>query len=275
MNSRRSSRAPAAALIGALCGPVAALDTETVIDCALSPQWCVQEAQSGRNPQAALFLARLASVLWTRTEEGRDLGRQARQWWRLALESGTPGARTGYGLALHDGMGGPREVDAGRTWMERGFIACEPESVLTLGVLDVGDPHASAERRRRGAELVAHAAFEGDLRAQALLGQLYWTGTGVERSPGLAYAWAGLAASKGSTTAEEAVRAMARAGGAGVEADGARWALVLVAARKGMAEAARARVDAHREALRAAHEAPPRTAPEHGSDGGPPEEPCE
>ncbi|WP_152220572.1 tetratricopeptide repeat protein [Pseudomonas sp. SCB32] len=58
-----------------------------------------------------------------------------------------------------------------------------------------------ADNPRQAARLILTAAREGDLEAQALLGQILLDGHGIERDPALAMIWFGIAAERGHSMA--------------------------------------------------------------------------
>ena len=85
----------------------------------------------------------------------------------------------------------PPEVD--RSLMTSGFLAGHPDlDARKRGMDAIGRQHYGTARTA-----FLRAARYGDKPSQAMLGEIYWKGLGVERDPVLGYVWMFLAAQRG------------------------------------------------------------------------------
>lgn len=118
----------------------------------------------------------------------------------LAEDGGTPLAQFRYGRVLLDGTGGPRDVQAAVTWLEKAVAQnSAPAATLLARVLlsNKGDQNA-----KRAAALLSNAAARGDAEAQYYLGLLLQAGTGVEQDPAGAFDWFLAASEEGNLLAQ-------------------------------------------------------------------------
>ncbi len=135
----------------------------------------------------------------------------------LAEQEGTPLAQYRYGRVLLEGRGGPRDIDAAVSWLEKAVAQnhLEATTLLARVLLSVRPPQTG-----RAMPLLNRAAARGNAEAQFILAELQ-----VDSDPGAAFDWYLAAAEQDHVAAQyELARAYAR--GRGTDADTAaalRW----------------------------------------------------
>lgn len=117
---------------------------------------------------------------------GRRNGPRRVAWLALVLACAAP-------VHAQDAVGGyvPPEID--RSLLLGGFLAGHPDLAGRKQGMD------AIERGRYGAARTAflRAARYGDKPSQAMLGEIYWKGLGVDPDPVLGYVWMFLASERG------------------------------------------------------------------------------
>lgn len=140
-----------------------------------------------------------------------------------------------YGRVLLEGLGGPRDTQAGITALEQAVAQNHAAAATLLGRVLLSD-HGTRDPERAAA-LFANAAARGEAEAQYYLGLLYRNGTGVEQDLTTAFNWF-LAASEAQNVAAqyELSRAYSRGDGTpGDSGEALRW--LRAAAEGGHADA--------------------------------------
>ncbi|WP_167853571.1 SEL1-like repeat protein [Roseovarius aestuariivivens] len=117
---------------------------------------------------------------------------------QLAAEGGSAVAEYRYGRVLLEGRGGPRDIPAAIKWLEQAAGRNHVSAMTLLARLQLSDETDITEggagtapelSENRAVDLLSRAAALGGADAQYLLGQLYLTGTGVEKDATSAYTW--------------------------------------------------------------------------------------
>lgn len=145
---------------------------------------------------------------------------------QLAEQSGTARAQYRYGRVLAEGRGGPQDIPAAVTWLEKAATRNHAAAMTLLARIHLGagardafeedEPKLSASQ---GAELLSHAAALGDATAQYYLANLYRTGRGVgERDAQASFNWL-LAAAEQQHLQAQYELSLAYSQGLGTEAD--------------------------------------------------------
>lgn len=125
----------------------------------------------------------------------------------LATETGTAMAQYRYGRILLEGRGGPQDIDAAVTWLQKAVDQNNADAAILLAriYLNAFDEDAPIETRRspeRAADLLTLAATLGFAEGQFRLAQLYLSGQGVERDDKAAFRWLLAAAQQGHVNAQ-------------------------------------------------------------------------
>src|SRR5690606_22663884 len=113
------------------------------------------------------------------------------------------------GVAWILGIGGMLAAGQAAFASGTGGIGTEDRNLLENRVFDEGHPDLKWRveairamekgRKREAFELFKRAASYADKPSQAMVAEMYWTGTGALRNRPLAYAWMDLAAERGYT----------------------------------------------------------------------------
>lgn len=144
----------------------------------------------------------------------------------LAEQTDSPLAQYRYGRVLLEGRGGPVDIPAAVTWLERAVAQNHIQaSTLLARVYLSGTNDGPARDPVRAAELFNGAAARGNTEAQYYMGLLYRQGTGVDRDLKAAFNWFLAAAEDQHRDAQyELARAYSRGEGTEVNpTEGRRW----------------------------------------------------
>jgi TPR repeat protein len=145
----------------------------------------------------------------------------------LAEQEGTALANYRYGRILLEGRGGPRDIPGAMHWLAKAADQNQVEAMTLLARIHLsgesfsedtsGDQALDLSPKRAG-ELLSRAAALGGSDAQFLLGQLYYSGAGVEPDKNAAFNWF-LAAAEQDHVEAQYILSQAFHAGMGTEAD--------------------------------------------------------
>ena len=151
----------------------------------------------------------LTVQLWAGTNEGRaayDRGdyRVAFSEFRTLADKGDIEAQTMVGWMLSQGLGVPKDFQAGRSWLERAAAAGhDPASAKAqhdLGVIYENAIGVSKDMKKAFSWYL-QAAENGDTSAQTNVGTLYIDGNGIKRDATKGVYWLTKAAKQGDPEA--------------------------------------------------------------------------
>ncbi len=196
----------------------------------IQARFWLEKAASDNDPYALYALARAMDD--SQGAAQYDPVRAA-DLYRRAAEKGHPLAALRYGLALYDGNGVKRDLEAGQRWVLYANASGAPEAALALGDIAVRRP---AGRDKAANDKVVQTAISwyetaaraGVASAQFKLANAYFAGAGVARDQAQAMQWYDRAARQGQPEAEHAMGVWLLAGLSGVSdpVEGYKWLLL-------------------------------------------------
>lgn len=168
-----------------------------------------------RTPNSSLLVIVFVAIVshpysaWAGLPEARtafergDFASSAAECRKLAL-AGDIESQTMLGMVLVQGLGIPKNIAEGRSWLERaanaGTGASSAKAQHNLGVMyenGIGIPRDS----KKAAGWYLRAAENGDVSAQSNIGTMYLNGEGIERNPAKGVQWLTKAAQQGDPEA--------------------------------------------------------------------------
>lgn len=131
-------------------------------------------------------------------------------WLEKAVDRGNAGTKYIMGLLYFNGEGVERDYTKARTYFEETAAFEYPDGMYGLGLLCAQGLGGEVDHAR-ARECYESAAAQGNVLAQLELGNIYYSGTGLEQKDlSRAYQWFSLAAEAGQEEARARVAAMER-----------------------------------------------------------------